>query len=163
MQLVTPSIRLCPSYVEAMQEYQEEGIHLDFDLFEDHQAIVGALLGRISPDNPDRVPESVYWLVDGDKHVGRISIRHKLNATLLMNGGNIGYEIRPSRRRQGNGTLMLGMALPIARSIGLTKALLTCFDFNIGSWKIMEKNGAVLQDIVVGDDRELMRRYWIHL
>jgi predicted acetyltransferase len=38
--------------------------------------------------------------VDGDI-VGRVSIRHELNAYLPSVGGHIGYAVRPAYRRRG--------------------------------------------------------------
>jgi predicted acetyltransferase len=36
---------------------------------------------------------------------------------------------------------MLAAALPIARSLGIAEALLTCLDANIGSRRVIEANG----------------------
>jgi len=36
---------------------------------------------------------------------------------------------------------MLAAALPVARSLGISEALLTCLDTNIGSRRVIEANG----------------------
>ncbi|MGV8972461.1 MAG: GNAT family N-acetyltransferase, partial [Rhodoglobus sp.] len=58
--------------------------------------------------------------------VGRVSIRHKLNAFLAEVGGHIGYGVRPAFRRLGYATQMLHQALELARSLEIERALVTC-------------------------------------
>jgi predicted acetyltransferase len=41
---------------------------------------------------------------------------------------------------------MLAAALPVARSLGITRALLTCDEDNIASRKVIEANSGVLED-----------------
>lgn len=48
----------------------------------------------------DQVAQTIYWLVDGKKYIGRLNLRKKLNKKLRARGGNIGYEIRPSERKK---------------------------------------------------------------
>ena len=98
--------------------------------------------------------------IDKGEYVGFVSIRHKLNKHLRQIGGHIGYQIRPSKRKQGYGTLILKLALQKAKKLGIKKALITCDDDNIGSWKIIESNAGILQNKVKHQDK-LKRRYWI--
>jgi len=46
----------------------------------------------------------------------------------------------------------------------MTSILITCDDDNTGSWKIIEKNGGIL-DNKINDPRDgkLVRRYWIEV
>lgn len=67
----------------------------------------------------------------------------------------------------GAGTLMLKLALKYAENeLGLEKVLITCDDDNLGSARVIEKNGGVLQDriqnVIDGKD-VIMRRYWIEI
>ena len=81
--------------------------------------------------------------------VGEIGIRHKLTDRLLGFGGNIGYEIRPSKRGQGYGTKMLSLALDYAKeNLGLKKALITCDSDNYASEKVMINNGGILGETI---------------
>jgi hypothetical protein len=41
---------------------------------------------------------------------------------------------------------MLAAALPVARSLGIDRALLTCDEDNLASRKVIEANGGVLED-----------------
>ncbi len=113
------------------------------------------------------VPSYDYFIVDDDKFIGRLSIRVELTPRLLNYGGHIGYGINPKYFRQGYGTKALELGLQKAREIGLTdKVLVTCDDDNIGSIKVIEHNGGVLENKVknVIDEEEILtRRYWIKL
>jgi predicted acetyltransferase len=50
----------------------------------------------------------------------------------------------------------------VVGKIGLSKALVTCNDSNLGSRKIIESNGGTLQDISEVNG-EMVRRYWIEI
>jgi len=94
--------------------------------------------------------------VDGADSLGRISIRHQLTPALLEHGGHIGYDIAPKARRRGHGTAMLRAALPVAASLGIERALITCDVDNLGSRKVIEANGGVLEDQRAGK-----LRFWV--
>jgi predicted acetyltransferase len=109
------------------------------------------------------VPASTYFLVNEDKKIlGAINIRHVLNDYLINYGGHIGYGVRPSERKKGYASKMLSMALPIAREVGIEKALITCDKDNTGSAKTIVKNGGVLEN-EVPEERRITQRYWIDL
>jgi predicted acetyltransferase len=113
---------------------------------------------------PGIVRETTYWGLDGATIVGTIRLRHKLNPALEQIGGHIGYEVRPTKRRQGYGTQMLALTLEQARRLGLERVLITCDTDNIGSARIIEKNGGRLFDqIRVTGRGKLASRYWIDL
>ena len=96
------------------------------------------------------------WMVDDDSFVGYLAIRHRLTPFLLESGGHIGYSVRPSRRREGNATRALSLALPVAASLGITRALVTCDEENFASRGTIEANHGALEDVRGGT-----RRYWI--
>jgi len=102
------------------------------------------------------VPCTTLWYIDGNTYLGRLAIRHRLNEELLQRGGHIGYDVRPSARRRGHATTMLGASLPIARRLGIERALVTCDVVNVASRKVIEANGGVLED-----ERHGKLRFWI--
>ena len=102
------------------------------------------------------VPDTELWWVDGDQFLGRVGIRHRLTPALLEIGGHIGYDVRPSARRHGHATLMLRKALPVARELGIERALVTCDVDNVGSRAVIERNGGVLED-----ERGGKLRFWV--
>ena len=109
------------------------------------------------------VPAHTYFLVQENKKIiGAVNIRHYLNDYLFNFGGHIGYGIRPSERKKGYASLMLSLALPIAKVFGINKVLITCDKNNVGSAKTMINNGGVLENEVLGDG-EITQRYWIEV
>jgi Predicted acetyltransferase len=111
----------------------------------------------------DFVPAHTYFLVNENKRIlGAINIRHRLNDYLLNYGGHIGYGIRPTERRRGYASIMLKLALPISKELGIKKALITCDKTNLGSAKTIMKNGGILENEVT-EDGEITQRYWVTL
>ena len=118
-------------------------------------------IGVNLPQN--HVPATFLFAFDGLRIVGRVSIRHKLNASLERVGGHIGFVVVPEFRRQGYATAILRMALRIAHEqLGITRVLVTCDDDNVASIRTIEKNGGILEDVLRGPEVEKpKRRYWI--
>ena len=110
-----------------------------------------------------RVNSSTYFVFNGGTIVGTIQIRHDLNEKLKTEGGHIGYGVRPSCRRNGYGTKMLALALEKCREIGLEKVLLTCDSDNVGSAKVMVKNGGVFEREIIAENGDILHHYWITL
>jgi predicted acetyltransferase len=114
---------------------------------------------------PNHVPSTFLFAFVGSRIVGRVSIRHSLNAFLERVGGHIGYAVVPEFRRLGYATTILRLSVQIAREkLGIGRILLTCDDDNIGSIRTIEKNGGILENIVSGPDLDKpKRRYWIEV
>lgn len=112
---------------------------------------------------PGYVPSTFLFAFAGSRIVGRVSIRHSLNAFLERVGGHIGYGVVPEFRRRGYATEILRQATAIAgRQLGLERVLVTCDDDNVASIRTIEKNGGVLENVVTGPDlAKPKRRYWI--
>ena len=112
---------------------------------------------------PGHVASTFLFAFAGERIVGRVSIRHELNAHLARVGGHIGYTVVPEFRRKGVATEMLRQALVIARDdLGLKRVLLTCDDDNVGSIRTIEKSGGVFEGVVADPEMaKPKRRYWI--
>jgi predicted acetyltransferase len=112
-----------------------------------------------------RVPGYLYWMVDDHAFIGEASLRYELNDFLLKQGGHVGYGIRPSYQRRGYGSLALTLSLEKLKKHGLKRVLVTCDDENIASYKIIERNGGILEDIIpsIFHENHFTRRYWIDL
>jgi len=94
--------------------------------------------------------------------VGRVSIRHDLTAHLARVGGHIGYGVRPAFRRRGYATDILRQSLAVAASIGLDRVLVTCDSDNLGSARVIETCGGLLENVLPGSDGSVgTRRYWV--
>jgi predicted acetyltransferase len=158
-------MRYAASLVEAAAEFQTEGRMTRLEI-SDVESYTSRLRAMETEPPPGLVPESFFWLVesDADIFIGRISKRHNLNDALRQIGGNIGYEIRTSYRKKGYGTLMLKLALPEARKLKLDRVMLTCDSTNVGSRKIIEANGGVLErEIEVPNHAVSVLHWWITL
>lgn len=114
-------------------------------------------------DLPDGYVPATFLVADvGGEVVGRVSIRHELNAWLAEFGGHIGYGVRPAFRRRGYATEILRQSLAVAREVGVDRALVTCDDGNVGSATVIERCGGRLESVVPGHDGSpAKRRYWV--
>lgn len=122
-----------------------------------------ASLDQTSP-SPERVPDTTFLCLEEEsgQMVGAINIRHRLNDSLLLNGGHIGDGVRPSRRCEGIGTRMIAMALEECRTMGIRQVLMVCDRDNAASRKTILRNGGVLENEVLVDG-VWEQRYWIDL
>lgn len=113
---------------------------------------------------PDRVRQTQFLLWRGERILGGARLRHELIPQLHRDGGNIGYEIRPSERGRGYGHLILARMLREARAIGLTRVLLTAATSNAASLRVIEAAGGIADGLSVSHvTGQAMRRYWIEL
>jgi predicted acetyltransferase len=107
----------------------------------------------------NRVAATYLVAVEGERIVGRASIRHELTAELLERGGHIGFGVVPSARRRGVASEILRRSLELAHSIGIARVLVTCNENNLGSRTTIEHAGGQLED--TRDHAEgRVRRYW---
>lgn len=93
--------------------------------------------------------------------VGRASVRYALTDWLYRFGGHIGYAVAPAHRRRGHAGEMLRQSLQRLSAAGIDRALVTCDDNNVGSARVIESCGGVLENVMDVGDGLLRRRYWI--
>jgi predicted acetyltransferase len=101
-------------------------------------------------------------MVEGERVLGGIALRHELNDFLLNVGGHIGFSVRPAERRRGLAGWALAETLERARRMGLPRVLITCRVANTASRRTIERAGGVFEDIR-GSDDDPVRRYWVGL
>lgn len=169
IRLVPPSAHYRESFLNALREFQQEGLAWwsggDLENVEhDFAAFVAKKLADVTRQTETSIPKTHLWAIADAQFVGRISIHHALNDALRVVGGHIGYDTVPSFRGRGVATEMLRQALPVARSLGLCDVLLTCDDTNAASIRVIERNGGSLRETRVLDARGPPKRYyWISL
>ena len=93
------------------------------------------------------VPQTIYWLYNGDQPVGTCKLRTQLTEALLKGGGNIGYAIAPFARGKGYGKEQLRLLLEEARKAGLHKVLITARNYNKASIGVALANGGVIEKV----------------
>lgn len=140
----------------------------DYDPSFDFKSYIELLAQQERGENlrPGYVPHTVLFGFSGGRIIGRAGFRHYLKEFLEKVGGHIGYGVLPDSRLRGFATSMLRQTLPYAREMGLTKVLVTCDDDNVGSYKVIEKCGGTLENVIeVASDGQVLkkRRYWIDL
>jgi len=103
-------------------------------------------------------------LVRDGEVVGVSNLRHRLTRKLKLDGGSIGYGIRPSARGHGLAAVLLGRTLDRARSMGLREAWVTCAKTNLASAATIARNGGTLMSEAFIESRgEVVQRYKIEL
>jgi len=108
------------------------------------------------------VPHSTFWLVRGSEVVGVSNLRHRLNGELLIEGGHIGYGIRPGARGQGLGREILRLTLREAARLGIRRVLLTCAKDNAASSAVIAANAGQLESEAWVESRgRVVQRWWI--
>lgn len=167
--LTEPALQYKDSFLQSLHEFHDEGQLLQYDvqrLTRNFEEFLQHIHNQQHPQTvqPDFVPHTSFWLIDNNEFIGQLSIRHYLNDLLLKVGGNIGYQVRPSKRRHGYGKTILYLGLQKAREMGLPRALVTCDETNIGSKKVIEYNGGHFENAVEVEGSPVKKlRYWIEL
>ena len=105
-----------------------------------------------------------YFVIDeNNRLIGAASLRHYLTVKGFNTWGHIGYGVRPAERRKGYATQILRLVLDEARNRKIYNILIGSYKSNIGSCKVIEKCGGILENTVTEWDNngELINRYWI--
>ena len=170
--LVKPCIELKANYLALLEEYYACGEErYSSYLMKSAGHNFDAFLRLLEREEcreylpPGVVPQTTFWLVRNGTHIlGESRLRHWLTPSLEIEGGHIGYVIRPSERRKGYGTLILALTMEKAREIGLPRVMVTCDTDNISSSKIIRKNGGVFAgENISPRTGKPASRYWIDL
>ena len=133
-----------------VREYRSVGEKGHFDLPRLHDTEVFSYVAYLtlrakSYDlKPQHVRQMTYWLVRGNEILGAARLRPTLTPQLAEWGGHISYDIRPSQRRKGYGTQLLALTLEQARRFRMSSVPLMCYQDNLASKRIIERNGGEL-------------------
>lgn len=165
-ELVAPAVRLRSAWLVAHAEWGP-GVHEDgFGLgpFDDVGSAAGfaAWVRRLLDESSGvgSAGRCTYrWIVDGERVLGGIALRHGGGAD-VREVGHIGFGIRPSARGRGLATWALGRMVDEARGFGMSRVLVVCAADNVASAKTIERCGGVLEG-VVETGLGPARRYWI--
>jgi len=165
--LTSPATDYCEAFRNMVSDYIRAGEDIYINLYqpalENFSQYIRALehyaTGRKLP--PRENPHSTFWLTDpGGRIYGNIRIRYKA----LPMYGNIGYDIRPSCRGRGLGTLILRLGLEKARELDLHRIKIACDEKNVPSVRVIERNGGIFMERLYDRKTRLfVKRYYIDL
>ena len=168
IELVRPTVDLSASWWQLVDGFAGSAIHgsgyhardrevlRQPEAFEEWVDWLGRMERTDEPLPEGRVPSSYRWIVCDGCVVGTIVVRHALTASLLAEGGHIGYAVAPGHRRLGVASTALGLALRLAAARGIDPVLVTCDADNTASARTIVSCGGVLED-----ERDGVLRHWI--
>jgi predicted acetyltransferase len=171
MKLIEPSHEYYESFKKMSDDYKQEGsVRYQFENPLSHELFIKYIhtveAGKyIDATVGDLMPQWMYWMIDDRKEILGVSrFRPILNQKLMKEGGNIGYDVPPSKRKKGYATQLLALTLDIARSAGLERVLVTCDKDNSASKRVIEKNDGIFESETISDvtGKEVLR-FWIEL
>lgn len=161
--LVRPSIETLPGHVDALQRgWSPDNIRGAAAAQECLERIAGDAGAYLAlTDNPQgggppvtladgslqpRLPSLARWIWDDEGFVGAINLRWAPGHGPLPPHvlGHVGYSIAPWKRRLGHATRALGLLLPQARAVGMSRIELTTDLDNLASQRVITSNGGVL-------------------
>ena len=168
IELVRPTVDLSDAWWQMVDEFAGATIHgsgydvrdrhvlADRDAFAEWVDWLGHQERPVEPLPPERVPSSYRWIVEDGVVVGTVAVRHALTPSLLVEGGHIGYAVRPGSRRRGVAHAALELALHLAARLGIDPVLVTCDATNTASVRTIASCGGVVED-----ERQGVLRHWI--
>jgi predicted acetyltransferase len=157
--VVQPTADLRATFLAAMREFAAENGITDADGHTVAELEAGEFLETYAQELRDGTCLRVgveplrcceWWLVEtganGPVYLGRVSLRRYPG----RGWGHLDFAIRPSRRREGHGTALLALALPIARANGVPEPVLVCDESHVAARKVIEANGGRLVRVDAG-------------
>lgn len=171
--LVKPDITYYEQYNEMMKEWNESNTQIapwfldkPFDTIHGFAEFIKMLDNAENGIVDERFCSTTSYFVtdENGKLIGASSLRHYLTVEGLNTWGHIGYGVRPSERRKGYATQILKMMIEEAKKKKIYKIMLGAHTSNIGSCKVIEKCGGILENVVIDptDKNETINRYWIN-
>ena len=176
LKLVKPSKKHLDSFLQIINDYRSDKNHFG-------RGGIDPLIKAIDENKADEylqqlsdyeqaknlpegwVPETRFWLLDGDNFVGSFSIRHTLTPQLEKIGGHIAANIAPKYRGKYSSFIGVKLCLDEASKLGLKRVLMTCDENNSASYRaimgLMKMyGGEQIEDSFV--DGHLEHRIWVN-
>ncbi|MBP2623946.1 GNAT family N-acetyltransferase [Streptococcus oricebi] len=145
----------------AARSYMHGGLGSTWQLVETYEDWLELIAQHEQGENlpEDWLPAAQFVTFDDQgRALGFLSIRLALNERTFVEGGHVGYSIRPSERGQGLGKEQLRLGLLEAKKLGLEHLLITCDEDNLASKQVILANGGQYDNKIEG-----VERYWLDL
>jgi predicted acetyltransferase len=169
VKLVLPDESHKEKYLKMMDEWISFGGRLNPAALKNNGASYEEWLGWMKDDQNEltcpegAVPQTLYFAFNEDDILlGAVTVRHYLNERMFIDGGYVGYGVRPSQRRKGYAKKMLALAINKVKEMGVENILITCAADNTGSMKTILANGGVFENEMFNEYGELVKRFWIY-
>lgn len=172
LKLVLPSLEYEQELIDYRQEFLTSGSPLNgsgrlanYNNIADWLTWVNSLMKVETLPSGYPISSTYLYVRERDnKIIGMAQIRHYLNDYAEKYIGHIGYSIRPLERGKHYATRLLHDALPILKTLGHDRILVTCEPQNVASRKVILKNGGIYESTVHEPIRNVdFERYWIEL
>jgi predicted acetyltransferase len=166
LKLISATLDRREAFLRMAREWRESGQDRYARALQDFAAHVERIRQFEDPTRTPEgcVPGTELWVEEGEEIVACVRLRSRLTPAFAHEGGNIGYDVRPTARGRGVGTWVLCNVLPQAQRWGLERVLLTVDADNQPSIRIIEKCGGVLSSEGVSEvSSKPILRYWIDL
>lgn len=165
--LVRPTLTLKEEALAYRREHLEHGEKVIygselFDKTESYEEWLSCVTRNTDPETVDEnwvVTDTFFAIRQSDgKIIGMIDLRHTLN-DFLKDLGNCGYSVRPSERKRGYATEMLGQLLKAAKAAEMTELHISVEKDNTASINVIRKNGGVYERSFAfeGDEADIYR------
>ena len=167
--LELPSVKYLEDYKNAVKEDKLYSPEAEKIFSEDDNPLAKFERYRLGINLPsNRLPSTTLWLVDNNRFIGQLNIRHMLNDALLSFGGTIGYGVSYQNRGHGYGKLMLKLGLEYCKNVlDLRKVMITCDADNYASERVMLANGAKFAELIEDPEKteghKQIKKYWIDI
>jgi predicted acetyltransferase len=165
VKLVLPSAEYEDSYRGYIRELGDEERYpfpLDFDHTDFSQLLAKLESFKKGVGIPEGfVPSTTYWLIEEGELVGVSNLRHYLNDRIKHAGGHIGLGVRPSRRGERLGYLLMRLTIEKAVEHGIRQVHIHCHKHNEASARMIIANGGNLES-EIEDDGEIVQRYVVN-
>ena len=147
--------------IEKIKEYNEDFMKLNpewtpFVTEDNFEEFLKEVEEKKQGIGNDGIKEIFYWFMEENKIIGSGSIRlnPEVDEYTEKICGHLFYQIIPSKRGNGYGTILCHLLLEKMKELGFKEALITCFDTNIGSIKIIENNGGEFIEYYYDENEE---------
>ena len=152
IKLVVPKIELKEKALQYRKEHFDNGEQVIngselLDKMDVYEEWLESVTKNADPKTVSKewvLTDTFFAINEEEEIVGIIDLRHTLN-DFLIDFGNCGYNVRPSKRNKGYATEMLHQVLDVARQAGLSEIHLSVEKSNIPSVKTIVKNGGVYE------------------